>query len=192
MMKKLLLCLLVVAFSSSALAGTYTDHQELYETITTTLTFSWEHLNPAETPSGPMTPAEYEEAVLEGLVTSATVTLVVDSLEPGNVVYAWVQDTDLVWHNVGLLNTMTFIDGSSLVSGPSAYDGHRSITTFDVEPGWLNGLPIGFKLTQNAPVFRPFEIETSTLAVTISPTPGAVLLGILGLGVVGVKLRKFA
>jgi hypothetical protein len=34
------------------------------------------------------------------------------------------------------------------------------------------------------------EIETSTL--TVVPVPGAILLGILGLSVAGVKLRKFA
>ena len=125
-MRKLLLSLLVVAFSSSALASPiYTDTMELYETIMFSFNFSWEHVNPAEMPGGPLTPEEYEEAVLEGMVTSATITLVVDSLEPGNEVYAWIQDKDLAWHNVGLLNTMTVIDGLSLIDGAPAHDGHH-------------------------------------------------------------------
>ncbi len=34
--------------------------------------------------------------------------------------------------------------------------------------------------------------EFSNVSVSLVPVPGAVLLGILGIGVAGLKLRKFA
>ncbi len=197
-MRKLLFSLLVVTFlSSSALADTFTDPRDLYATVTSSVSYSWEHINPAEKPGGPLTPGEYEEAVLAGNVSSATVTLVLDTLEWGNEINTWVLDKDLVWHNVGLLNTMTIApDGLSFKPLSDAYVGHHSVTTFDLDPGWLNGLPVDLMLSDSKPLFRPFQIETSTLAVTLNmlhtPVPGAVLLGMLGLGIAGLKLRKFA
>ena len=198
-MRKLLFSLLVVTFfSSSALADTFADPMDLYATVTSTTMFSWEHVNPAELPGGPYTPEQYTAAVEAGIVTSATVTLVLDTLELGNEIDTWVQDKDLVWHNVGLLNTMTIApDGLSFKPLSDAYEGHHSTTTFDLEPGWLNGLPVAMMFTLSRPLFRPFQVETSTLVVTLddtfhTPAPAAVLLGMLGLGIAGLKLRKYA
>ena len=196
-MRKLLFSLLVVTFfGSSALADTFEDPLDLYATVTSSVSYSWEHVNPAELPVGPYTIEQYEEAVEAGMVTSATITLVLDTLELGNEVYVWVQDKDLAWHNLGLLNTMAVMpDGKSFKLLSGAYEDHHSTTIFDLEPIWLNGLPVGLMLSATKPLFRPFQIETSTLAVTVtlnSPTPGAVLLGMLGLGIAGLKLRKYA
>ena len=54
----------------------------------------------------------------------------------------------------------------------------------------LNGLTFTHSATS---VYTTFDLDgTVTFDGTVVPVPGAVLLGILGLGVAGIKLRKYA
>ncbi len=76
--------------------------------------------------------------------------------------------------------------------GPDVTDGHLYYQDFEVDAtGLSSGYFLHFDLyTKGSPsieYFAPFSHD-----VLHTPVPGAVLLGMLGLGVVGLKLRRFA
>ena len=65
-----------------------------------------------------------------------------------------------------------------------------SLTAFSITGGFNPGTnTLGFQVTNDE---NPTALLVSDLDLTVVPVPGAVLLGMLGLSVAGLKLRKFA
>ena len=93
--------LAVLAVAGSATANmTYTETTNIYRVQTYSGgfdpgAFHWFHQNPAEVVGGgPMTTEQYEAAVLAGSITDVTLTIVLDDLNQGDRVDAWILDTD--------------------------------------------------------------------------------------------------
>ena len=92
------------------------------------------------------------------------------------IIYEDAQAWDVdAWDGSDLANTSSF-----MVSG--------NATVISTAQGWLDGLG-GGPLQNNLAALSRGDTQDYIVKV---PVPGAVLLGILGLGAVGVKLRKYA
>jgi len=146
----------------------------------------WSHTNPF--------PGDYELAMNEGKITGASLTIVADDIDEGHVVQIAFRDKTGEYHNLGQLNTMSFSDEGGITIGADAIPGHRTVTTFALDPNWLNGVKVigavgSFQLYAD----EMEEIEYSRLTVTYKPTPipNAVILGIVGLGLIGWIKRRF-
>ena len=72
-----------------------------------------------------------------------------------------------------------------LGANPSAPSGVRTGSTAVTNSTWTN-------FSAAAPNTKTFSMYAISSEVTVVPVPGAVLLGILGLGAAGIKLRKYA
>jgi hypothetical protein len=195
-MKKLLATVVLVF----AFAGTVTANVTFTETIaidarpTSRVTqYVWDHYNPAEIiGGGTMTPQQYEQAVQAGKIVGVSLTIVVDDLDLGGSVATKFYGKDLAWHDLGYLQTMSFADASGPVfeTGLGAVDAdHLTSTTFMLDPSWLDGIKVQVRLEG---VTNSFEVETSTLGVTVhaNPAPGAIVLGGIGVGLVGWLRRR--
>ena len=135
-----------------------------------------------------MTPEQYELAVIGGNIDDVTLSITIDDLNQGDRVDAWILDKDNTLHYLGELQPMAASDSLGIIRGDGANSGHRSVTNFDIEPGWLDGLPVKIQLAGNS---GSIEIETSTLSVTTAfPIPGTIFLGGIGVCLVGLLRRK--
>ena len=129
------------------------------------------------------------------MVQNVTLTLQVDDLDANDWVKVYVKPaagpTQDTWTYLGELNPMSFSDQGHVIPGADIYEpGHMTITEFSLDPSWLNGLPVGVRLSGFFRNPNQVEIETSTLGVQLVPAPAAVLLGGIGLGVGGWWMRK--
>ena len=183
MKKLLLISILTVAVTGTAQAELFTDVVTVNQLVLTyydivkdevfNVGAYWEHNNPY--------PGDYNAALLAGLITDVTLTVNASDIDPlDDLVYVYFNDKNSVWHELGTIG-----DGDN---------------PFPLNPTWLDDVAVYGRLyltVQNAPPWDDWwwdtaMINTSTLEVDVVPVPGAVLLGILGLSVAGVKLRKFA
>jgi len=114
-------------------------------------------------------------------------------VEFGDVEYNYL---GLFWGSVDTYNTFEFmLDGSvvatytgSIITDPNPANGDQSAPYSNLYVNFYN-LP-----TFDAVRFSSdqYAFEFDNLAAGVVPVPGAVLLGMLGLSVAGIKLRKYA
>ena len=209
-MKELtLLTLLIVLMCVSALAGPTLTYQsqpvQIYSVLDNfwwnadaKIIEQWNH-SPVDNPF-PGGQSAYDQALQDGLIQAATLTVITDDLDLGNSAHIWLKDKDGVWHfhdrfgNTMWLNTMAFADNFGLHQGPgNPLPGHITISTFQLDPHWLDGVTVALILNWvvNGSL-NQMEIETATLSITAAadaastvPVPGAALLTALGVGIVG-------
>ena len=174
---------LVVACLMALTAGTvsadvYTDTTIVDEYLSVWFygsdSVNWTHENPYDGGS-------YEDALTLGLIDSVTLTVNASGIVTNDdYVSVRFQDKNNVWHNLP----------GYLVNG-------NNVFTLDAE--WLNGVTVRSTLTfvnngsgWNYDWMDDACINYSILTVTGQPVPvpGAVLLGVLGLGAAGMKLRR--
>jgi hypothetical protein len=85
----------------------------------------------------------------------------------------------------------TGCDIISLSSGPLVGSGPTGVFS-DIQVSSAFSLDDLFSLTEIAVITHTAAGDTTFDAKSVVPVPGAVLLGVLGLGVAGIKLRKYA
>jgi hypothetical protein len=107
----------------------------------------------------------------------------------GNIAGVWTQSSQGALTFDGVLSGVGYTDPT-----PGWFNGHSGFIDYAVPgspPPWAGTI---VQITATAPWFTlaDFDVIGGSLDATIVPVPGAVLLGILGMSVAGLKLRKHA
>jgi len=153
--------------------------------------YAWEHTNPAILPFGIYSTQDYANMCDDGKIVEAKLTIVVDDLDKNDSVKVNIQDASGGWKELGHLNKMTCSDIFGVDPGPGAHEGHRTTTTFDLDPSWIDAeLPVVVKLSGWLLNPNQVEFESSTLTIKAVPVPGAGILGTLGVSIVGFLKRR--
>ncbi len=102
----------------------------------------------------------------------------------------------LFWGSADGYNLIEFLNGESVVSAWTGQDAVSPYIANGDQDASSTNLYVNFYDVPGFDAVRftsyNYAFEFDNLAVTHAPIPGAVLLGMLGLSIVGVKLRRFA
>ena len=107
----------------------------------------------------------------------------------GNIAGAWARTTSVSNDFSGALSNVSFANNS----GDGNFDGHLGSASMSYPQAipWRGSL-IQLSTTSGWFSAGAYSTDSGSVDASVVPVPGAVLLGILGLGAVGVKLRKLA
>ena len=121
---------------------------------------------------------------------SFSITDTTGDIISGNITGGWTRvGTSPSNTFAGLLSNVQFANNS----GDNAFNGHLGAASMSYPQliPW-RGSVIQLSTTGGWFSAGAYSTEAGSVDASVVPVPGAVLLGILGLGAVGVKLRKFA
>lgn len=179
MKKAMVISVLVTCLAAVAQADVYVDKTPVNEYLwvsflpgTTVDAVTWNHDNPYV--------GNYGAALAAGCIDDVTLTVYTYGIEQGD-------------NKVGI--NFQALDGGTHFLGWLESDG---TTVYALDKNWLDGVAVTATLTYTYSGFLDWYddayIACSELAVEgcHAPLPGAVLLGVLGLGAAGMKLRKHA
>jgi len=180
-MKKLMLSLvLTICMAGAAQADLYTDYVPVFTDLVVQWldppeTLTWTHNNPYV--------GDYEAALAGGLITSVTL-----------VIHANVSDAED--DTVGIVFTDSHGGSHALGNLDTGFDCDN---IFNLSPSWLGGTQgmqvaatLEYSYSNSGDFWDSAGINYSELRVTGCPVPvpAAFLLGLLGMGAAGLRLRK--
>lgn len=198
------LVLAAVTQMAAAAPVTYGEELCLYKTmdvgclVPETECYNYTHKNPSEQPLGPYTVAQYLALANSGQICDVTLTITAEDVDKNDdCVHVKIKRADTgAWQELGTLTCMSTEDSKDPKPGADCWSNHRTITTFALQPLWLDGLPVELKLTSDWCDSDIVEIEKSKLCLTICPAaipaPGALLLVSLGMAGIGwLRTKKY-
>lgn len=175
MKKSVFMLIMMCLVAGIAQADIYTDHVNVNKTLNTSIinwqdSVKWSHTNPY--------PGDYEQALTDGLIGDTTLTITASKIEAGDdKVGVKFYDKNNAPHALGYLQ--------------------NGETTFNPQKNWLDGVKVKatlyFTLNGQCDLCDDAKILCSDLTVGTCPAvpvPGVILLGMLGLGAAGLKLRR--
>jgi len=108
----------------------------------------------------------------------------------GNLAGTWSREVTSVSNNfAGLISNVSFANNS----GDGNFDGHLGSASMSYpQPIPWRGSLIQLSTTGGWFTAGAYTTDSGSVDASVVPIPGAILLGVLGLGVASVKLRKYA
>lgn len=168
-----ILNMMVLSMATLPAAAAYVETVDVYQ-YSVGGTITWSHT--------------YDHS--EDPICTATLCIVADDVDgpgggdppDGEQDEVWVMDQNaLVWVYLGLLNDMGYYTNWAYQPGPGNDNQPVTTTCFDIDPAWINGLPVEVRIETSWGV----EIETSTLTIgRCVPAPlFSDLLAMLSIGI---------